>query len=124
MTHGDELSVRVTIMVGEARGTKEQRWAFFATGHDDTEVVDTKEFLIRFGHGNLDACQVFDGLISTDRFASDSCSLVGDDGVAVGGCDFKRTVRKIDIDIFPEVVLEVFLLFFGREAVEIARQSG
>ena len=48
---------------------------------------------------------------------------MGDDGVAVGGCNFKGTVGKIDVDIFPEVVLEVFLFFFGREAVQIGGQG-
>jgi len=110
-------------MVGKARWTQEQRRALLATGHDDTEVVHTKELLIGFGHGNLDTRQVLDGLVLPNRFASDSCSLMGDDGVAVGGGDFEGTIGKIDVDIFPEVVLEVFLLFFRWEAAEIARQS-
>lgn len=123
MTHCDKLGVRVAIVVGEACGTKEQGRTLLATGHDDTEVVHTKELLIRFGHGNLDAGQVFDSLVLSDRFAGDSRSLVGNDSVTVGGGNFKGTVGKIDVDIFPEMVLEVFLFFFGREAVEVARQS-
>lgn len=123
MAHGDKLGVRIAVMVGEARRTKEQRWTLLATGHDDTEVVHTKEFLIRFGHCNLNARQVFDGLVLSNRFASDSGSLVGNNGVAVGGRNFEGTIGKIDIDIFPEMVLEVFLFFFGREAVQVARQS-
>lgn len=110
-------------MVGEACGTKEQRWSLLATGHDNTEIVDTKDLLLGFGHGNLDTSQIFDGLISADIFASDSCSLMSGDCVAVGGCNFKRTIGKIDIDISPEMVLEVFLLFLGWECVEIASQG-
>jgi hypothetical protein len=110
-------------MVGEACRTKEQRWALLATGHNNTEVVDTKDLLLGFGHGNLDASQIFDGLVSADMLASDSCSLMGGYRVAVGGCDFEGTIGKINVDIFPEMVLEVFLLFLGGESVEIAGQS-
>lgn len=110
-------------MVGEARRTKKQRGTLLATGHNNTKIVDTEDLLLGFGHGNLDASEIFDGLIPADVFASDCRSLMSSNCVAVGGCDFEGTIGKIDIDIFPEMVLEVFLLFLGGECVEIASQG-
>lgn len=102
-------------MVGEARGTEEQRRCLFAARHDDTEVIvlHFQVGLFCLGHGDLYASEVFYGLPFPNGFAGHCGRLMGGYGVAVRRIDLEGTVGKIDVDIFPEMVLEVLLFVFG-----------
>ena len=101
-------------MVGKARRPKEERTCLLPARNDEAEIL-ARQFqllLLLFGHGDLNTCQILDFFARVDLSPCSDRGLMFRDHVAVGRGDLERAIRHVDVDISPEMSLELLLVPF------------
>lgn len=117
MTRGHESGICVTVVVGKSSRPHKEASGFAARADYNAKVLfaNRDQVLLLGGDVDLNARQVFDGLILADRSSSGDAGLVGDDCVSIGRIDLPGTVREVDVDVATQMAAKVLFFLVGFE---------